>query len=258
MIRPKADLNYMDDLADLLFAIASLDRLTLFTAIAKEKLRLTQLAEKLSASTQETSRHLSRLQAAKIVERASDGCFILTPFGKFLLVLLPSLRFLVEHKDYFLSHDLSNLPLEFVERMGELEHCEFRYGIGEVLNHTAQVFREAKRHVWLCSDNVMDLNALGGKEVGGDVLLRIIVPSAAIREVSSARTELGPNAELRTVEVVNAGLALNEKRAGVTLQDSKGRIDFNSGFGSDDPKFQKWCSDLFMFHWNKAKNIQFR
>lgn len=247
----------MEDLAELLFAVASVDRLTLFSTIAREKLRLTQLASKLSTSTQETSRHLSRLEEAKIVQRESDGCFSPTLLGKALIALLPSLSVLTEHSEYFLSHDLSTLPLEFLERIGELEQCEFRHGIGEILNHTAEVFREAKRYVWLSSDNVMDLNALGQKEVGEDVLLRIIIPTTAIREAPSGtiRTELGEKVEVRMVERVYAGLALNEKRAGVTLPDPSGKLDFNSGFGSDDPKFQKWCADLFIFHWNKAKSV---
>jgi predicted transcriptional regulator len=247
----------MEDLAGLLFAVASVDRLTLFYTIGKERLRLTQLASKLSASTQETSRHLSRLQEAKIIERGPDGCFILTPFGKSLLVLLPSLKFLTRHKEYFLSHDISTLPLEFIERIGELEQGEYRHGVGDVLSHTADVFREAEKYAWLCSDNVMDLSTLGGKGAGEDVLLRIIVPTASIDEIvpETPRAELGVKVELRVIDRVNAGLAMNERRAGVTFPDLTGQIDFNGGFGSVDPNFHKWCADLFMFHWNKAKNV---
>lgn len=245
----------MEDLAGLLFAVASVDRLTLFYTIGKERLRLTQLASKLSASTQETSRHLSRLQEAKVIEKESDGCFILTPFGKSLIVLLPSLKFLIRHREYFLSHDISALPIEFIERIGELEQSEFAHGIGVVLSHTARVFREAERYVWLASDNVMDLSTLGGKAASGDVLLRIIIPTASLGGAPPLSAELGTKVEVRLVEEVNAGLALSEKTAGVAFPDGTGKIDFNSGFGSGDPNFHKWCTDLFMFHWNKAKNV---
>jgi predicted transcriptional regulator len=60
---------------------------------------------------------------------------------------------------------------------------------------------------------------------------------------------------VRLVEKVYAGLALNEKSAGVALADLTGKIDFNSGFASGDPSFHKWCADLFMFHWNSAKKV---
>jgi hypothetical protein len=47
-----------DEMVKLLFDISSTDRLTLLFAIRKENLRLSQLAEKISATIQETSRHL--------------------------------------------------------------------------------------------------------------------------------------------------------------------------------------------------------
>jgi predicted transcriptional regulator len=245
----------MEDLADLLFAVASVDRLTLFSEIAQERLRLTQLAAKLSASTQETSRHLSRLQEVRIVEKEADGCFNLTPYGKGLQVLLPPLRFLSQHREYFLSHDVSVLALEFLERIGELEQSEFAHGVGAVLSYTSQVFREAKSYVWLASDNVMDLSTLGGRATSEDLLLRIIIPATSIAGAPPLSTELRTKVEVRLVDKVSAGLALNEKTAGVALPDLTGTIDFNSGFGSSNPTFHKWCADLFMFHWSKAKKV---
>jgi predicted transcriptional regulator len=245
----------MDELAELLFAVASADRLTLLYAIDKERLRLTQLASKLSASTQETSRHLFRFQDSRIIQKESDGCFTLTSLGKSLLVLLPSLSFLVQHREYFLSHDISALPLEFGERLGELEQGEFRHGIGEILSGIADVIRTAEKYVWLCSDNPMDLATLGGKGAGEEVSLRIIIPAGKIGEGTSGTLspELGNKTELRLVDRVNAGIAMNEKGAGVAFPGPTGEIDFNGGFGSDDPSFHKWCADLFMFYWNKAK-----
>jgi predicted transcriptional regulator len=242
----------LEDVTGLLFAVASVDRLTLFYTISKERLRLTQLASKLSASTQETSRHLSRLQETKIIEKESDGCFILTPFGKILLVL-PSLKFLTRHKEYFLTHDISALPLEFIERIGELEQGAFSHGVGYVLSHTADVIREAEKYVWLCSDNPMDLTTLGSKGRGENVPFRIVVPAASIPGTPSAA--LGSNTELRLVDRVNIAIAMNERIAGVTFPTVTGEIDFNSGFGSDDPNFHRWCADIFMFHWNKAKSV---
>ena len=242
----------MEELAELLFALASVDRLTLFSAIAKERLRLTQLAAKLSATTQETSRHLSRLQEAGIVEKGTDGCLLLTPFGRSLLVLLPSLEFLTGHRKYFLTHDISALPPEFLERIGELRECERAHGVGEVLAHTSRVFREARSYVWLISDNVMDLRSLGGADAAADFTVRAIVPAASINGASQ-NVELGKAVQLGLVDKVLAGLALNEKTAGVLFPDSSGKLDFDSGFASDDPRFHRWCEDLFMFHWNRAR-----
>ena len=62
-----------DEMVKLLFDISSSDRLTLLFAIRKENLRLTHLAEKISATIQETSRHLGRLTDTKLIEKNSDG-----------------------------------------------------------------------------------------------------------------------------------------------------------------------------------------
>jgi len=238
----------MEDLAGLLFALASEDRLTLFSAITVERLRLTELARKLSASTQETSRHLSRLQEAKLIKKESDGCFVPTELGRDLAGILPSLKLLNHHGEYFLSHNLSGLPLEFLERIGELERGELGQGVGLILNHTARVLREAKRDVWLASDNVMDLNTIGGGEVGEDVRIRIVVSARAIAGVPPPSGRLEKRIELKLADSVPAGLALNEMLAGVTLPDLTGKIDFNAGLVGSDPKFRKWCDDLFTFY----------
>jgi len=244
----------MEELIELLFLLASADRLTLLYTISQERFRLTQLASKLSASTQETSRHLSRLQDARIIGKESDGRFMVTPLGRSLLVLIPSMGFLARHREYFLSHDISTLPAEFVERIGELDQSEFRQGIGETLRHTVEVVREAKEYVWLCSDNPMDLATLGHKGAGQNIPFKIIVPAGRIgaNTPGTAGVELGDNTELRLVDKVEIGMAMNEKRAGIAFPGLTGEIDFNSGFGSANVSFHKWCADLFIFHWNKA------
>ncbi len=50
------------------------------------------------------------------------------------MIILPSFSFLNEEKEYFLSHDLSFLPLGFVQRIGELS------GAGN-MNHLDDVLR---------------------------------------------------------------------------------------------------------------------
>jgi len=62
------------EMVRLLFDLSSNDWLTLLFAIRKEEnLRLTQLAEKIRATIQETSRHVGRLTEAKLIEKNSDG-----------------------------------------------------------------------------------------------------------------------------------------------------------------------------------------
>jgi predicted transcriptional regulator len=91
-----------------LFDLSSSDRLTLLFEIRKEgNLRLTQLAEKIRATVQETSMHLGRLTEAKLIQKNSDDFYTLTSYGRLVLLLLSSFDFLSRNRDYFLSHDIS-------------------------------------------------------------------------------------------------------------------------------------------------------
>jgi predicted transcriptional regulator len=252
----------LEHLAELLFIIASIDRLTLLSEIAIEKRRLSQLTAKLSATPQETSKHLMRLRNAKLIEKDSDGFFGLTAFGKIILNLLPSIRFLTQNREYFLSHDISSLPREFIERLGELQEGEYGEKVGSILAHTQQVVQDAEEYIWLMADH-----PLGGQEyVAGSgklessrtVTWRIIVPADSSIDWTRLRASAGTHKgriEYHLIQDPNdikAGIALNEKIAGLTFPDIMGKLDFNSGFRSNDPIFRKWCQDLFVFHWNKA------
>jgi predicted transcriptional regulator len=253
----------LERLAEILFILASVDRLTLLSEIAIDKRRLSQLTAKLSATPQETSRHLTRLREAKLIEKDSDGFFSLTAFGKIIENLLPSIRFLTQNREYFLSHDISSLPLEFMERLGELQEGQYREKVGSILAHTQQVVQDADEYIWLMADH-----PLGGEqyvtgsrrlESSSSVIWRVIIPADSSIDWIKLRASVGTHKgriEYCLIEDpndINAGIALNEKIAGLTFPNTMGKLDFNSGFGSSNPTFRKWCQDLFEFHWNRGK-----
>jgi predicted transcriptional regulator len=252
----------MEHLAELLFILASIDRLTLLSEIAIEKkLKLSQLTAKLSASSQETSKHLMRLRDAKLIEKDSDGFFGLTAFGKIILNIVPSIRFLTQNREYFLSHDISSLPLEFIERLGELQEGQYADKVGSVLAHTQQAAQGAEKYIWLLADHRLGdqeyVTKSGKLESNSTVTWRVILPASSSINWAELRRIVGTHKgriEYHLIEdpgEIKAGIALNEKIAGVTFLDPTGKLDFNGGFRSDNPLFRKWCEDLFINHWNK-------
>src|SRR5437870_13546988 len=96
----------MEQLAELLFVLGSMDRLELLSKIRLKKCRLGELSAKISATPQETSRHLMRLRDAMLIEKDSTGLFGLTALGEIVLSLLPSMNILALHIDYFMSHEV--------------------------------------------------------------------------------------------------------------------------------------------------------
>jgi predicted transcriptional regulator len=254
----------LEHLAELLFILASIDRLTLLSEIGVEKRRVSQLTAKLSATPQETSTHLLRLRNTKLIGKDSEGFFDLTAFGRIIVNLLPSIRFVSGNREYFLSHDISSLPLEFIERLGELQKSEYVDKVGTVLVHTQQVVQRAEEYIWLMADHPLGdqeyVTKSGKLESSSTVTWRIIIPaggSSSSIDWPEVRRSVGTHKgriEYHLVEdptEIKAGMALNEKVAGVAFPDNTGKLDFDSGFRSNDPVFRKWCQDLFVFHWNK-------
>jgi len=247
-----------DEIVKLLFDISSSDRLTLLFAIRKENLRLTQLAEKISATIQETSRHLGRLTDAQLIEKNYDGSYTVTSYGRLVLILLSSYNFLSKNKDYFLSHDISFLPQEFIERIGELSLYEYSVNVSNVLRHIEQVISSAKEYIWLMADQAVITGPSINQAIGNrDVCVSIIIPKSSLtpEEYQQIKKLLRDKLELKLVpdENIKIGIAMNEKIAGIAFPDLKGKMDFNSGFTSGSIDFHKWCGDLFIFYSNRLK-----
>ena len=251
----------MEHLAELLFILASIDRLTLLSEIAIQNRRLSQLTTALSATPQETSKHLTRLRDAKLIEKDSDGLFSLTAFGKIIVNLLPSIRFISKNREYFLSHDISSLPLEFIERLGELQEGQYGEKVGAILVHLQQVVQDAEDYIWMMADHPLGgqeyVTKSGKLENTSSVTWRVIIPADSNIDWTELRRTVGTHKgriEYHLIEDPNdikAGIALNEKIAGLTFPNTRGKLDFNSGFRSNNPIFRKWCQDLFEHHWSK-------
>lgn len=145
----------LESLAELLFVLASADRLQVLSCLREEKeYRLSDIAQRLDSSMQEASKHVARLREQNFIEKnPSNGYYALTTLGKLVIKLLPSIEFLSENKEYLLTHNISSLPEEFIERIGELQQHQYNAKAGLVLSFTQQVIREAEKFVWLMSDH---------------------------------------------------------------------------------------------------------
>jgi DNA-binding MarR family transcriptional regulator len=63
----------MEEMGEVLFLLSSGDRMKLLSEIRGRDLRLTDLAERLSATVQETSKHLGRLSDGGLIAKGSTG-----------------------------------------------------------------------------------------------------------------------------------------------------------------------------------------
>lgn len=241
----------MSSAAGLLFELANTDRLTILAEIEKEPLKLSQVARKLSATVQETSRHLERLSKAKLIEKDSTSSYRITSFGKLILSLLPSFSFLQERREFFLSHDLSSLPQEFAQRIGELSECQGFERLNDALTNTERIIREAEQYVWLMADQ--NVRQSYPHEHPQQVSRRLLLPKGTdLQAFQDMRNEAGSELQIGFVDDVKVTIVMNEKMAAVCFPGLDGRMDFTQGFAGKTPKFHAWCQDLYNSYWDRS------
>jgi len=109
--------------------------------------RLSQLAIELEATLQEAHRNMARLTDSGLVSKNSEGDLVLTPYGKAIISLIPSYNFLFNNKDYFLDHNLGDLPIQFIQRIGAFQNCEVVHGVMAILQRWKMLYSTSTEYI---------------------------------------------------------------------------------------------------------------
>lgn len=230
--------------------------MAIVSELSLRKQRVSELSKLSKHTVQECSRDLIRLTRAGFVRKDSSGFYEITSFGRAMLSLLPGLRFLAKERNYFLAHDLSFLPQEFMERIGELSGGKTVNHANIVLDHIKEVVMNGRQYVWLISDQIMPRwPGIASSYTSRGIPVRMIAePTIDPKVLSDAKSDM-VNVEIGILPKINIAMALNESLAGFCFPGLDGKIDFGSGFRGTDTPFRAWCSDLFAKYWSTSRKI---
>ena len=259
----------MERLCDLYFELSNEERLGILYRLGEGGLNVTGVARELGMTTQECSRHLSRLSGAGLVERSPEGLYGLTQYGRLSLRLVPGQRFVSEHWEYFNSHSLDGLPPEFVCRIGELEGSDPVSDVMVTFSLVESLFKGAEEYVWMIHDQyLLNILPLGVEALRRGVEFRSLEPlkKAPGRSLDYARPQyVGEEDEeyflgawldgrigARFSEAIGVYLYVSEKEAVVAFPLMDGSFDY-LGFASGDETVLGFCRDLFEFFWGRGK-----
>jgi predicted transcriptional regulator len=239
------------DLAKLFFELASESRLSILQELKGENLKMQEIARRLDVTATEAFRQLERLGAALLVERQSDGSYAITLYGKLVLQASSTLGFLFKYRDFFSTHDLSPLPNQFINRLGELSKATLITDTVESLNKAQRMFIEAKQYGWGLAEGVVPelMGPLMVQRLMQGLKFKFVIPNSRLPPTSEI-----DNMEIRGLSEIPLVIALTEKEAAVCFRSSGGRMDY-TGFYGNDPVFLSWAKDLFLYFWEKGKRI---
>jgi predicted transcriptional regulator len=247
----------MTDAPNLLFELASPDRLDILREIEKEPLKLSRAAQKQSATVQETFRQLQRLASAGLVKKNAEGAYELTPLGRLALALVPSFGFLGRESEFILTHDLTRLPQRFQERIGDLLGSRRVDHLDDLLATEERIIEGSEKFVWFMSDQLFghprhQSHASKLQRIS----MKLLLPRGLdTNELQSSLGALGVDFEIGVVDRIDLLLVLNEKACGVAFPSLDGRLDYGRGFVGDSEEFHNWCSDIYSHYWARAKKI---
>ena len=242
------------NLCDLFFELSNEDRINIVYQVEKKPFTITALSKSLNLSTQEVSRHVSRLMDQQIVTKDSNGEIILDSYGRTIIFSVPYFQFVSNNKDYFNSHTVQSLSSKYIARIQELQESILIEDPMTVFQRIQIMCENAEEYIFRLTDKH----------------LRIIYPqlqSAADRGVEFKLLEpfhyqpspgdtitprVSPS-ETRGLENIPIFLALSEKEvAAIAFPLTGGGFDYHS-FSSSDPKIHEFCLDLFTYYWEKAQ-----
>ena len=256
----------MENVCSLFFELSNEDRLRIMLELEKEPLKLTHVSKKLDLTSSEAHRQLSRLSEAKLVAKDVEGFFSLTPFGEQALNWIPGYSFISDNSGYFQSHTLSNLPSEFLHRLGDLSGCVFSNDALVSVSNIETMIREADEYI----HNIHDQYLLSAYPLASEAVERgvkiesidpvVYRPSLQIKGEISEEDQKTLSQALedgrlvnRKMEQFDVFLWMSEKEVAIlSFPTLDGKFDY-LGFTSKDDRALGWCDDLFRYYWERAE-----
>ncbi|HTZ61043.1 MAG TPA: ArsR family transcriptional regulator [Thermoplasmata archaeon] len=242
------------DLATFLFEIASNERLALLEAVLARPRKHTELTRTLDLTGSETTRHLSRLVAAGLVEKTGNGEYAPTPLARALWAGLPYLDFLATHRAFVATHDLTVLEPSFVARLGDLARGSFRQGAYEVVAVQEAALRGVRRRAWVLTVQRFEqaLPILRAKMSEG-VDVRVIRPRDLVEAERRDGRDVERNFPFRLLPDVRFFLAVLDDTAGLCLPSLDGRLDMATMVFLADAAGYRWAEELFLRSWDRGR-----
>ena len=259
----------MEQLSALLFELSNEDRLRILLQLKERPLKLSNLAQALDFTVQETSRNVSRLSTKHLVQRERSGVFQLTPYGEQALLLLPGYEFLSKHPAYFTTHTLSLLPHAFVGRIGDLVNGAFTGDVMLTFYEAETMMQQSQESLWLISDqHLMSTIPHLIHALQRGVKLRLFLPidlpypsgyyeQDSVKELQKMLPSLKRSGlyQERRVNTVDTCMGIADYASGrIFFPTLKGDFDYK-GFTVTDESSHIFCRDLFTYYWNQATAI---
>jgi len=243
----------LEGLDRLFFELASESRLCILRELQAGEFKMQEIARRLNLTDTETCRQLQRLSEARLVEKQPNGAYRVTVYAKLVLGISSPLDFISRFRDYFLDHDASPLPGEYLIRLGELSGSELSPIILETMNKVAIMLRNAKDGIDCTIEVGSDLHLqVMRQRLAEGLKVRWLIQESFLDKARALLLSATKLPEMRITPKIFWHIYLTEKEGAFCLRHNNGTMDYSTFFG-EDSAFLKWAGDLYTHEWQKAK-----
>ncbi|MFB5612246.1 MAG: helix-turn-helix transcriptional regulator [Nitrosarchaeum sp.] len=248
--------------------LASEQRIAILFLLLEKKLTISKIAQELDASAPEIHRNITRMLKNKLVEKDNDSNFTLTVFGKALCDMMPSFSFLSENRSFFEKHDLGDLEIKFIQRLGSLQEHKKIKGFVKVLEKWTEIHNNSEKYIYNLLPEVpysKEIIEIVESKLKSKIAIKSIFSEDTI--VPKEREEIFQKKnfqkfikegtlERKMIKRISVVTILNEKEACVIFPTKNEESDLSEMFYSTDPLFHDWCLDYFNDCWNKSASFK--
>ncbi|MFW9779100.1 MAG: ArsR family transcriptional regulator [Candidatus Heimdallarchaeota archaeon] len=210
---------------------------------------LSSLAKSLELSKPEISRHLARLRDYALVERG-DKTHQITNLGETIMSILSPLEFIVKHYEFFMVHQIFDLPAFIIRNLDSLMKSELLIGTGYIFSKMQEIQQTVKKEIKIAIDQPFpgnDSNPLDN--------IYFIVPVYAKDENLSleALKKQAKYFEFRTLPIISYGFGIADEKTGfIFFPGINKKIDYNYAFFVSDPLGIDFLSQLWDYYWKRS------
>jgi predicted transcriptional regulator len=252
------------NLPQILFELSVAERYETVRFLALGEKRPSEISTKLGLSRPETSRHLSRLEKAGLIEKSANG-YKATMLGELAIQELGSMEFIIKQKDYFRGYMWEILPKSLLYRISVLQEAQFLTGVTNALRTLEKMISSSQQYFHVVVHEMpqpLIPPTLDGLAKG--VRMKFILTQNSLNQVLDFFKEnpqydssLLKRATVKIVDSLFACSGINESTATTGLINRADPHDhFATHYIGTSEDFRDWCREVFNMHEARAKPIE--
>ena len=258
------------NLTDLFFEFSHEGRFKLFKSLCFENKKHNQLQKELNIPGPEISRHLKRLCDKNLIKKGVDSQYEITNIGKIFFGIIDVFEIVVNHKEFFNTHDITSIPLTLMYQLGQLKEVESSDKTLENIELWSNLVKNSVEFIFAISnemqnsllpiierkleDHSMEIRALIDK----NILKTYTIPEKLKETFKAPRAfykKINLFENVRFLKEINFSLLVSDSGA-ILFLSKDGKIDYSQCLIDYHVPFLEWAKSLFEWYWNKSKRIK--